>query len=131
MIDHVGLAVSGYERSREFYRSVLAPLGGELVMEVTAEQTGDGSHAGFGMHGRPTFWIGTSHNAHSGSVHVAFTAPDRDAVRAFHRLALEAGATDNGAPGLRPHYHEHYYGAFVIDPDGHNIEAVIHTPEVK
>jgi len=103
MIDHVGLAVSGYERSREFYRSVLAPLGGELVMEVTAEQTGDGSHAGFGMHGRPTFWIGTSHNAHSGSVHVAFTAPDRDAVRAFHRLALEAGATDNGAPGLRPH----------------------------
>jgi catechol 2,3-dioxygenase-like lactoylglutathione lyase family enzyme len=129
MIDHVGLAVSGYERSREFYRSVLAPLGGELVMEVTAEQTGDGSHAGFGMHGRPTFWIGTSHNAHSGSVHVAFTAPDRDAVRAFHRLALEAGATDNGAPGLRPHYHEHYYGAFVLDPDGHNIEAVCHSPE--
>ena len=129
MIDHVGLAVSGYERSREFYRSVLAPLGGELVMEVTAEQTGDGSHAGFRMHGRPTFWIGTSHNAHSGSVHVAFTAPDRDAVRAFHRLALEAGATDNGAPGLRPHYHEHYYGAFVLDPDGHNIEAVCHSPE--
>ncbi|GAB2786549.1 VOC family protein [Dyella kyungheensis] len=129
MIDHVGLAVSGYERSREFYRSVLAPLGGELVMEVTAEQTGDGSHGGFGMHGRPTFWIGTSHNAHSGSVHVAFTAPDRDAVRAFHRLALEAGATDNGAPGLRPHYHEHYYGAFVLDPDGHNIEAVCHSPE--
>lgn len=129
MIDHVGLAVSGYERSREFYRSVLAPLGGELVMEVTAEQTGDGSHAGFGMHGRPTFWIGTSQNAHSGSVHVAFTAADRDAVRAFHRLALEAGATDNGAPGLRPHYHEHYYGAFVLDPDGHNIEAVCHSPE--
>lgn len=129
MIDHVGLAVSGYERSREFYRSVLAPLGGELVMEVTAEQTGDGSHAGFGMHGRPTFWIGTSQNTHSGSVHVAFTAPDRDAVRAFHRLALEAGATDNGAPGLRPHYHEHYYGAFVLDPDGHNIEAVCHSPE--
>jgi catechol 2,3-dioxygenase-like lactoylglutathione lyase family enzyme len=129
MIDHVGLAVSGYERSREFYRSVLAPLGGELVMEVTAEQTGDGSHAGFGMHGRPTFWIGTSQNAHSGNVHVAFTAPDRDAVRAFHRLALEAGATDNGAPGLRPHYHEHYYGAFVLDPDGHNIEAVCHSPE--
>lgn len=129
MIDHVGLAVSGYERSREFYRSVLAPLGGELVMEVTAEQTGDGSHAGFGMHGRPTFWIGTSQNAHSGNVHVAFTAPDRDAVRAFHRVALEAGATDNGTPGLRPHYHEHYYGAFVLDPDGHNIEAVCHSPE--
>lgn len=129
MIDHVGLAVSGYERSREFYRTVLAALGGELVMEVTAEQTGDGSHAGFGMQGRPTFWIGTSQNAHAGTAHVAFTAPDRAAVRAFHRLALEAGATDNGAPGLRPHYHEHYYGAFVLDPDGHNVEAVCHSPE--
>ena len=130
MIDHVGLLVSGYERSREFYRTVLAPLGGELLMEVTAEQTGDGSHAGFGMNGRPTFWIDTSQNTHAnGAVHVAFTAPDRSAVRTFHRLALEAGATDNGAPGLRPHYHPHYYGAFVLDPDGHNIEAVCHAPE--
>jgi len=132
VIDHVGLQVSGYERSREFYRKVLAPLGGELILEVTAEQTGDGAHAGFGMHGRPTFWIGTSqHASHpSGSVHVAFTAPNRAAVMAFHRAALDAGAKDNGAPGLRPHYHAHYYyGAFVLDPDGHNIEAVCHAPE--
>jgi len=130
MIDHVGLQVSGYERSREFYRNALAALGIELVMEVTAEQTGDGSHAGFGVHGRPTFWIGTSqHTQPNGTVHVALSAPDRAAVRAFHRLALEAGATDNGAPGLRPHYHEHYYAAFVRDPDGHNIEAVCHSPE--
>ena len=130
MIDHVGLLVSGYERSREFYRKVLATLGGELVMEVTAEQTGDGSHAGFGVGGRPTFWIGSSqHTLATGSVHVAFTAPDRRAVMAFHRVALEAGGADNGAPGLRPHYHPHYYGAFVLDPDGHNIEAVCHSPE--
>jgi catechol 2,3-dioxygenase-like lactoylglutathione lyase family enzyme len=130
MLDHVGLQVSGYERSREFYRKVLAPFGGALVMEVTAEQTGDGAHAGFGTNGVPTFWIGTSHNGHgNGTVHVAFTAGNRAAVDAFHQLALEAGAKDNGAPGLRPHYHAHYYGAFVLDPDGHNIEAVCHQPE--
>jgi len=129
MLDHVGLQVSGYERSREFYRKVLATLGGELVMEVTAEQTGDGAHAGFGMDGRPTFWIGTSQQAHGNrAVHVAFVAPNRAAVMAFHRTAIEAGGTDNGAPGLRPHYHPNYYGAFVLDPDGHNIEAVCHTP---
>jgi catechol 2,3-dioxygenase-like lactoylglutathione lyase family enzyme len=130
MIDHVGLQVSGYERSREFYRKVLATLGIELVMEITAEQTGDGWHAGFGVQGRPTFWIDTSQHAHAGGgVHVAFTAPDRATVMTFYRAALEAGATDNGAPGLRPHYHPNYYGAFVLDPDGHNIEAVCHLPE--
>lgn len=129
MLDHIGLRVSGYERSREFYRKVLAPLGGELVMEVTEEQTGDGSHAGFGIDGRPTFWIGTSQQVNTnGPVHVAFTAPDRAAVMAFHRAAIEAGGTDNGAPGLRPHYHPNYYGAFVLDPDGHNVEAVCHAP---
>ncbi|MHA6204148.1 VOC family protein [Dyella soli] len=130
MLDHVGLQVSGYERSREFYLKALAPLGGALIMEVTAEQTGDGAHAGFGIHGVPNFWIGTSHTGQAtGPVHVALAAPDRAAVDAFHRAALAAGAKDNGAPGLRPHYHEHYYGAFVLDPDGHNIEAVCHRPE--
>jgi catechol 2,3-dioxygenase-like lactoylglutathione lyase family enzyme len=130
MLDHVGLQVSGYERSRDFYRKVLAPLGGALVMEVTAEQTGDGAHAGFGIDGRPTFWIGTSqHGGAAGPVHIAFTANDRATVDAFHHAALAAGGKDNGAPGLRPHYHEHYYGAFVLDPDGHNIEAVCHRPE--
>jgi len=130
MLDHVGLHVSGYERSREFFRRVLAPIGGALVMEVTAEQTGDGAHAGFGINGRPTFWISTSQNGNSvGPVHIAFTAASRAAVDAFYHAALAAGAKDNGAPGLRPHYHQHYYGAFVLDPDGHNIEAVCHQPE--
>ena len=130
MLDHIGLQVSGFERSREFYRKALAPLGGTLVMEVTAEQTGDGAHAGFGCNGVPTFWIGTSQNGHATSVvHVAFTAPDRSAVDAFYSAALASGAKSNGAPGLRPHYHPHYYGAFVLDPDGHNIEAVCHHPE--
>ena len=130
MLDHIGLDVSGFERSREFYRQVLATLGASLLMEVTAEQTGDGAHAGFGIDGKPSFWIGTSRDGPvAGPVHVAFTAPDRATVDAFHRAALRAGAKDNGAPGLRPHYHEHYYGAFVLDPDGHNIEAVCHRPE--
>lgn len=130
MLDHIGLHVSGFERSREFYRQVLATLGASLLMEVTAEQTGDGAHAGFGIDGKPSFWIGTSRDGPvAGPVHVAFTAPDRATVDAFHRAALQAGAKDNGAPGLRPHYHEHYYGAFVLDPDGHNIEAVCHRPE--
>ena len=130
MLDHVGLQVSGYERSREFYRKVLAPIGGALVMEVTAEQTGEGSHAGFGINGVPSFWIGTTqHGSAVGPVHIAFTAATRAAVDAFYQEAIAAGAKDNGAPGPRPHYHEHYYGAFVLDPDGHNIEAVCHRPE--
>jgi catechol 2,3-dioxygenase-like lactoylglutathione lyase family enzyme len=130
MIDHIGLQVSGFERSREFYRKVLAPLGGALVMEVTAEQTGDGDHAGFGVNGVPNFWIGTTSNGMAtGPVHIAFAAPNRAAVDDFFLIALAAGAKDNGPPGLRPHYHEHYYGAFVLDPDGHNIEAVCHLPQ--
>ncbi|WP_243039629.1 VOC family protein [Dyella sedimenti] len=129
MLDHVGLQVSGYARSREFYGKVLVPLGGTLVMEVTAAQTGDGDHAGFGIGGVPIFWIGTSRKAPAtGPAHIAFTAANREAVDAFHRAAIAAGAKDNGPPGLRPHYHEHYYGAFVLDPDGNNIEAVCHQP---
>ena len=98
-------------------------------MEVTPEQTGgSGPHAGFGSPGRPQFWIATGKPV-QGRVHFAFMTKDRAAVRAFHQAALAAGAKDNGAPGLRPEYHEHYYGAFVLDPDGHNIEAVCHGPE--
>lgn len=129
MLDHVGFPVSDYARSKQFYETALAPLGYGVVMEVTPEMTGDGSsHCGFGRDGRPQFWIGTG-AAGNIRMHVAFAAADRAAVDAFHRAALEAGGRDNGAPGLRPQYHPGYYGAFVLDPDGHNIEAVCHAPE--
>jgi len=128
MIDHIGIPVSDYARSKAFYLAVSTPIGAALVMEVPPEFI-DGKHAaGFGRHGKPSFWIGDGEES-IGKVHVAFTVDSRAAVDAFHAAALAAGATDNGAPGLRPHYHEHYYGAFVIDPDGHNIEAVCHAPE--
>lgn len=128
MIDHVGVSVSDYARSKAFYEKALAPLGAGLAMEVTPEMTGNGSsHAGFGRNGQPTFWISPSASvSHS---HVALVAENREQVDAFHRAALEAGGRDNGAPGLRPHYHPNYYGAFVLDPDGHNIEAVCHCSE--
>jgi catechol 2,3-dioxygenase-like lactoylglutathione lyase family enzyme len=129
MLDHLGIRVADYERSKAFYARVLATLGYGLVMEVTPEMTGGSdSHAGFGLERRPQFWIGTGAPV-SGPVHVCFAANTRAQVDAFHLAALGAGATDNGKPGLRPHYHEHYYGAFAIDPDGHNIEAACHTPE--
>ncbi|MGH6948358.1 MAG: VOC family protein [Kiloniellales bacterium] len=128
MLDHVGFFVSDYARAKAFYEKALAPLGYGLVMEVTAEQTGGEVHAGFGPPQRPQLWIGTGRTL-TGRLHVAFVAKDRAAVRAFHAAALVAGARDNGAPGLRPEYHPTYYGAFVVDPDGHNIEAVCHVPE--
>ncbi|SMF54118.1 Catechol 2,3-dioxygenase [Tistlia consotensis] len=127
MLDHIGFAVSDLERSKVFYAAALAPLGIALIMEVTAEQTGAGGHAGFGAEGKPFFWIGEGGPAATG-VHVAFTAPLRAVVEAFHAAALEAGGRDNGGPGLRPHYHPDYYGAFVLDPDGNNVEAVCHRP---
>ncbi len=127
MIDHLGLPVSDFARSRAFYEAALAPLGYAVLMEVTAEETGSHAHAGFGRDGKPDFWI-SSGGPLSGRVHVAFAASDRATVDAFHAAALAAGGTDNGAPGLRPHYHPNYWGAFVLDPDGHNIEAVCHRP---
>jgi catechol 2,3-dioxygenase-like lactoylglutathione lyase family enzyme len=128
MIDHLGFSVSDFARSRAFYVQALAPLGYAPVMDVTKEQSGGYEGTGFGPPGRPQFWIGTG-DARSGSTHVAFAAASRADVDAFHRAALAAGGRDNGAPGLRPHYHSNYYGAFVFDPDGHNIEAVCHAPE--
>ena len=124
MIDHTGLSVGDYQRSRAFYAAALKPLGYEVVMEVTEV----GPWAGFGAGGKPYFWIGGAAVTEPG-VHVAFRAPDRATVRAFHAAALAAGGRDNGAPGLRPEYHPNYYGAFVLDPDGHNVEAVCHDPE--
>lgn len=126
MIDHLGLPVSDYARSKAFYLQALAPLGAGLALEVSAEQTGDRAHAGFGRDGKPSLWISPAPGG--AKVHAAIVADDRAAVDAFHRAALAAGGTDNGAPGLRPHYHPDYYAAFVLDPDGHNIEAVCHRP---
>lgn len=128
MLDHVGFPVSNFLASRKFYAAALEPLGVGLVMEVTAEQTGSNSHAGFGSDGKPYFWIGDGEGVLRGRVHVAFAARTRADVDAFHAAALANGGRDNGRPGLRPHYHEHYYAAFVLDPDGHNIEAVCHAP---
>lgn len=128
MIDHIGLAVSDMNRSKAFYIEALKPLGIGVIMEVSADQTGADAHAGFGTDNKAFFWIGTG-NKPRGGAHVAFTAQTRAEVDAFYRAALAAGGRDNGAPGPRPHYHEHYYGAFVLDPDGNNIEAVCHRPE--
>lgn len=122
MIDHIGLLVSNYSASKRFYERALEPLGYGLVMEV-------GAAAGFGAGGKPTFWIAESGVNAPTATHIAFASPDRATVDAFYETAVAAGGRDNGAPGLRPHYHPHYYGAFVLDPDGHNIEAVCHHPE--
>jgi catechol 2,3-dioxygenase-like lactoylglutathione lyase family enzyme len=127
MIDHVGFPVSDYARAKAFYSQALASLGYSLIMEVSAEHTESGSPAaGFGADGKPDFWIG-GEGGLGRPLHVAIVTRERANVDAFHRAALAAGGRDNGAPGLRPHYHPNYYGAFVLDPDGHNIEAVCHT----
>ena len=129
MIDHVGLAVADAERSRQFYAKALAPLGIELVMTVGPDKTeSKGTAHGFGSDGKPYFWIGDNERAGEGT-HVAFQARTRADVDAFYEAALAAGGKDNGAPGIRAHYHPNYYGAFVYDPDGINVEAVCHRPE--
>ena len=128
MIDHIGLQVRDVARATEFYLKALAPLGIGIVMQVSAEETGHGAAVGFGAGLKPFFWIGES-EAPSGPLHVAFAAESRASVDAFYHAALQAGGTDNGPPGLRPEYHANYYGAFVLDLDGNNIEAVRHLPE--
>jgi len=125
MIDHIGFSVSDYPRAKAFYQKALAPLGYVLVMEVQ-QDANDAPAAGFGVGGKPDFWIGGEGGLNK-PVHIAITAKDRATVDAFYQAAIAAGAKDNGPPGLRPHYHANYYGAFVLDPDGHNIEAVCHA----
>jgi catechol 2,3-dioxygenase-like lactoylglutathione lyase family enzyme len=133
MLDHIGITVSDFTASKNFYSAALKPLGFELLMEIPAEVTGHSAVAGFGAAPKPEFWISAA--AHNAPVHVALRVSSRTVVDEFYRAALAAGAKDNGAPGIRAHYHPHYYGAFVrdpdghnIDPDGHNIEAVCHDP---
>ena len=123
MLDHIGLDVEDYERIRSFYEQALAPLGLQLMMQPIP------GIGGFGDGRRPFFWIGTGRRSPQSGVHVAFEAADRATVDAFHAAALDAGATDNGAPGVREIYHPNYYGAYVLDPDGNNVEACCHRPE--
>lgn len=121
VFDHIGFNVSNFAEARQFLVKALAPLG----ISITKE--GDG----WAMVGRPgegQLWFG-SFGSSPGPIHVAFAASTREQVRQFHAAALAAGGKDNGAPGLRPHYHANYYGAFIIGPDGHNIEAVCHAAE--
>lgn len=130
MIDHAGLDISNPQASRHFYEQALAPLGYSVLMEVPKEHTGGVMVLGMGVAPKPDFWL------HEGTpqtprVHVAFRADNHAQVDAFYRAALAAGGKDNGPPGPRPHYHVHYYGAFVLDPDGHNIEAVCHDPPTE
>jgi catechol 2,3-dioxygenase-like lactoylglutathione lyase family enzyme len=123
MLDHLGVNVSDYDRSRDFYEKALEPLGFTLLMEP-APRTG-----GFGREGKPWFWITDQREPTTKNVHVAFTAPDRATVDAFHAAALDAGGTDHGAPGIREIHHPTYYGAYVLDPDGNNVEVVCHRAE--
>ena len=120
MIDHTGVTVTDVGKSKTFYQAALAPLAYELLMEF--EQG-----VGFGVAPKPDFWIGRG-KPNVPAIHVAFRADSRAQVDAFYKAALAAGGRDNGPPGPRPHYHANYYGAFVLDPDGHNIEAVCHSP---
>ena len=136
MLDHVSIRVVDYDRSRQFYQAALKPLGYTLAMETA-------SGAGFRRGPIPSFWVkqgrptGVAGNAlphelagcGGAAVHIAFASDDRAAVDAFYHAALAAGGLDNGAPGVRPEYHASYYGAFVLDPDGYNVEAVCHKAE--
>jgi catechol 2,3-dioxygenase-like lactoylglutathione lyase family enzyme len=120
VLDHLVIGASDLSASRAFYEGALAPLGHEVLLEFPGT-------VGFGMVGKPEFWLREATDPTP--VHVAFAAADRGIVDAFHEAALAAGGTDNGGPGVREIYHPAYYGAFVLDPDGHNVEAVCHDPE--
>lgn len=131
-LDHLGVTVANFDAALAFYEKALAPLGIGVVMKLGREMTGGAYEgAGFGRGGKPDFWIGAGggRKPAGSSVHVCFTAENRAAVDAFYAAALAAGGKDNGPPGIRAHYHPSYYGAFVFDLDGHNIEACVHKPE--
>ncbi|MBN8554328.1 MAG: VOC family protein [Deltaproteobacteria bacterium] len=126
MFDHMGIHVRDWEKSRKFYELALAPLGIKLLRNYDEYKV-----SGYGTE-RPQFWVGTGEKKPINGekeVHICFTAKTHAEVKAFYDAAMKAGARDNGAPGLRPEYHENYYGAFVLDPDGHNIEACCQIPQ--
>jgi catechol 2,3-dioxygenase-like lactoylglutathione lyase family enzyme len=123
VIDHVGVNVRDFAASRRFYEHALEPLGYHVLIAFD-----EWNSAGFGQEDKPVFWIAQREPLGTGT-HVAFSSPDRATVDRFYAAALEAGGTDNGPPGLREHYHSTYYSAFVLDPDGNNVEAVCHRAE--
>lgn len=127
MIDHAGITVVDWPKAKAFYDAALAPLGATLLQMVPEEFTGGAKVGGYGRE-KPDFWLHEGKEPGPGR-HYAFAARSRAEVDAFHAAALAAGGRDNGQPGPRPHYHPHYYGAFVLDPDGNNIEAVCHHPQ--
>jgi catechol 2,3-dioxygenase-like lactoylglutathione lyase family enzyme len=119
MLDHIAVPVSNFQKSKDFYENSLKPIGYEVVMEFE-------NVAGFGANKKPDFWI--AQGKPGSDLHVAFHCDSRELVDQFYKAAMAAGGKDNGAPGLREQYHPNYYGAFVIDPDGNNVEAVCHKP---
>jgi catechol 2,3-dioxygenase-like lactoylglutathione lyase family enzyme len=123
-IDHTTLSVADYDKARAFYDAALKALGGGVLMEFPMD---DGAKVmGVGASGKPFLWVSGSGKA--SHQHIALRAENRAQVDAFYAAAMAAGGTDNGPPGVRPHYHKNYYAAFVLDPEGHNIEVVTHTP---
>jgi catechol 2,3-dioxygenase-like lactoylglutathione lyase family enzyme len=124
MIDHVGITVRDWNASTAFYDAAFAPLGITLLAQVPEQFTGGVKVGGYGRT-KPDFWLTAGAEPGPGR-HYAFTVRSKDEVEAFYAAAIAAGGRDNGAPGPRPHYHEHYYGGFVFDPDGNNVEAVFH-----
>lgn len=128
ILDHISLSVADFAGAKAFYTAALAPLGIAPMIEFSAEVTGSADVVGFGTEGKPFFWL-VAKGKQTPDQHIAFGTDTRAEVDAFYEAALAAGGKDNGPPGLRPLYHPDYYGAFVRDPDGHNIEAVCHAPE--
>lgn len=133
MIDHIGIKVRDFARARRFYDAALSPLGVAAIMEVTPEESGGYHGVGYGKAGKPFFWLSNDQRpdmaaARGTGVHIAFAAENRSAVDAFFLAAMASGGRDNGGPGVRPHYHPNYYAAFVLDPDGFNVEVVCHAP---
>ena len=124
MIDHISFGVTDFARSVAFYDQAFAPLGITRLFDVPEDQSDGVRVTGYGD-SHPWFWL-AEENPTSGMLHIALQAKSRAEVEAFHAAAVRAGGTDNGTPGLRPHYHADYYAAFILDPDGHNIEAVCH-----